>query len=609
MTIRHAARWVRTRRWWRAYHWWVVGVAAVTAVVLGTLGFQQHAHSHGIVLSNWDALYQSLQLWPLNSGAVEPPVPVALEVARYLAPAVAAYAVGVTVASVLRDEFRGVRNRFRRGHVIVCGLEAGWTLTRLLRDRGERVVAIERDPLHRALEACRAERTPVFVGDARDELLLEKAGVRGAKQLIAVCGDDALNIRVAQAARRLRADRPLRHRGTPSDLGILLHIADPTTGTLLRLSELSRPHPAGPCVDVFSVFDGGARALLTEYPPFGPAGDEGTASAAHLLVIGFDPLGEQLVVHAARDWRADHAGTAARIRPRVTVVAREAEARLADVTARAPIVAAVCTPDARPVEPDPLTIDQQASLLRADGEPDVSSVFVCLDDDIHAIAVALAIHERLGNHDVPVVVRLYDPDLATALPPGTAGARGGLRVFGLFDHVCRPGLLFAGAREHLARRLHEEYLRQVFAHGAPADTKASFEPWDRLPEEFREANLAAADRLTASLHAIGCAVGLATGAEAEFFEFAPAEIEQLAELEHAQWMQDKLEHHWAVGPSWDAVARTNPSLVEWAMLPDSEKEKDRHSIRRLPFLLADVGFQLVRSGAATAEPDRAAPAA
>jgi Trk K+ transport system NAD-binding subunit len=90
-----------------------------------------------------------------------------------------------------------------RGHVIVCGLgRVGYRAAALLRETGFEVVVIERDAAGEFVEDVRAAKVPVVIGDARTPRVLEQAGLARARGLLAVIGDDLLNIEIALAARR-----------------------------------------------------------------------------------------------------------------------------------------------------------------------------------------------------------------------------------------------------------------------------------------------------------------------------------------------------------------------------------------------------------------------
>ena len=564
----------RARSWWRAFHWWVVGVAALCALALGFVGFRDY-YGAGAYTS-WDLLYLSLQLFPLQSGAITGPAPLSLEVARLLAPVVAAYALAVVVVSVAREELAGMRTRLNRGHVVVCGLEAGWALTRMLRARNERVVVIERDPAHPRIETCRSEHIRVLVGDARDEHLLRRAGITRARRLFVVCGDDAVNMKIAEQARRIVAGQRRPGAGRSARrLDVLVHVADPYLSSLLTMQEMGRPDRDDVRLDFFSLYAGGARALLSQYPL--GARSAGGNDARHMVVIGLGRLGRQMVVQAARNWGADEHRADERLW--VTVADSQAEDRLVSLRARHPFLEPICELNHVELPPDPLHI-LHSSVFDVPGCPPVSHVFVCLPDDAQGLGVGLALSRMLKHRGIPIVVRTYDADVAALLPSAAEPDGAGLYVFDQLDRTCRPDQLFAGVHETVARGIHDTWVRQQRAAGRTAADNPLMVDWEQLPKDAKESNRSQAEHIPVKLAAVGCEMGPLTERDAELFAFAPAELELLAQLEHARWMAQARADH--------------PTKVSWEVLSEEMKEIDRNFVRRMPALLASVGFQINR---------------
>jgi hypothetical protein len=582
---------VRTcgQRWWRAYHWWVVGGAALLATGLGYVGFRGY---HGTEQrSEWDFLYLSLQLFVLESGATTGPVPLSLEVARLMAPAVAAYAVAALVATIFRDELTALRTRLARDHVIVCGLDTGFALARMLRTDDVRVVAIERDSTHPRIETCRLQQIPVLVGDARDEQLLCRAGIRRAGRLVAVCGDDGGNMKIAEQARRLSARRnAVRFRAATGPLQVLVQVSDPYLASLLTMQELARLQPGGAgraWLDFFSLYSGGARALISQYPLVGING-----SVPHMVVVGLGRLGRQLVVQAARTWRAEEHTSQERLW--ITVVDGAARSQLEQLRQAHPVLDDTCELRSLELAPDPVRL-LRAQVFDSSGSPPVTNVFVCLPDDADGLGVGLALHSRLKHRDAPVVIRTYDADLAALVPQIRQPE--GLAVVDQIDRACRPDQLFAGETDRLAQAIHEVYRHQRRAAGENESINPSMVGWERLAEDKKDSNRAQARHIASKLAQIGCEIGPLTDPRAELFSFTPFEIEWLARMEHDRWGEQARPEH--------------PANIPWDELSAPVKEIDYHFVRRMPAVLATAGFQINRvrgaSAQAGAEPDLSGP--
>lgn len=68
-------------------------------------------------------------------------------------------------------------------------------------------------------------------------------------------------------------------------------------------------------------------------------------------------------------------------------------------------------------------------------------------------------------------------------------------------------------------------------------------------------------------------------------------IERLAEHAHDIWAQRRFSEGWTVGPR-DDQAKTNPSLVPYADLPESEKAYDRDMVRQTILAALALGFRI-----------------
>jgi voltage-gated potassium channel len=115
----------------------------------------------------------------------------------------------VEVAEVLRERQRNdprwsaIMAETLSNHVILVGLgRVGWRSYRALRRLGVAVVVIDVDEKGEFLADVRRDGTPVLIGDARREALLETAGVARAHALIAATNDDLANLETALDARR-----------------------------------------------------------------------------------------------------------------------------------------------------------------------------------------------------------------------------------------------------------------------------------------------------------------------------------------------------------------------------------------------------------------------
>jgi uncharacterized membrane protein len=154
--------------------------------------------------------------------------------------------------------------------------------------------------------------------------------------------------------------------------------------------------------------------------------------------------------------------------------------------------------------------------------------------------------------------------------------------------------------ERLAQAIHDSYgavheadVRAAVARGQAPGNTASLGPWDELPEEFKESSLAQAQEIGEKLAAIGCLM-VPTFDPALDFTFDDDEVQLLAQVEHERWVGERATQGFEFGPA--RGDRTRPDLVPWERLSDEARTRNIEAVRRIPGMLADVGFQVLRYG-------------
>jgi hypothetical protein len=563
----------------------------VAALVLGWIGFDLNARAANQPSSVLDNLYRSFQLFIIHSGDVPAPIPWQLEVARFLAPGVAAAATLSTLAALLGEQLTAIRIRFYANHVVVCGLGGlGALLARRLRDAGYDVVGIESDPQNGAIARCREGGALVLVGDATDPIMLRKAGAHRARYLFVVAGDDGRNSNIAILASGLVEAR----KGSP--LTCFVHVMDDKLSDVLRQVGLAR-RGGRLRVEYFNIAELGAPALLAEYPAFDEQGNT-PLGPPHIVVVGLGEMGTRLVVRAARRWRSI-AGTRGQ-KLKITVVDRDADAKVAQLNERLPRMASVCELRPRQMYLDSAEFERSDFLFGRRRQSDVTGVYVCVGDDAVGLSAALHLRHRLGNRPVPIVVRTTQEGGLTALLGGERGQSGAtfgdLSVFGLLDLVCRPDVLLAGQNEVLARAIHANYVSKRRQEGQTAETNPSMVDWQQLSGALKESNRAQAAQIVGRLEAIGCDIAPMTDWDVEPTVFTADDVELLARLEHDRWRKEREAGGWRLAATKDETRKESPYLIPYDDLSEDVKEIDRETVRAVPAFLAEVDFGVVRVG-------------
>jgi hypothetical protein len=362
---------------------------------------------------------------------------------------------------------------------------------------------------------------------------------------------------------------------------------------LLREQEIVTKQFDAFRLEFFNIFENGARAILTTYPAFEETGPA-PSPPVHLLIVGLGRLGESLAVRAVRNWRALHPAAEARLD--LTIVDKAAKQKTESLLLRYPQIPKICA--IHPVEIDIYSPEFQRAefLLAAGNAREVTTAYICFDDDLCGLHAALTLLERSRERPIPIIVRMQQEEgLAILLRSRDAENRGfkNLHPFGFLDLVCKTDLLLGGTYEILARTIHEDYVRKQEKAGQTPQTNPSMAPWEKLSENLKESNRRQADHIGVKLRAVGCSIAPLTDWDGESFTFSVEEVEKLARLEHDRWCAERSREGWryAPGPK-NLEQKTSPYLVSREQLSEEIRDLDRNTVRGLPAFLGGAGFQI-----------------
>jgi hypothetical protein len=583
----HKKGWRKTlKQWWQNYQWWVMLLGVIGVFILGYIGFS----NIGRKLPPIDILYRILQLFVLSFDT-SIMLNLELEVARWLAPAIAAYTAANALAKILGEQLQFLKIRSLRDHIIICGLgNKGLLLSYKFIDSGYEVVVIELDKENDNIKECRDNRSIVLVGNAKAPYILRRAGLQRAKYLFCVCGDDSINTEIAAISRKILTMRVKRHK----PLTCIVHIVDPRLSRLIKEREFETEKADDIRLEFFNLFDQAAKSLIDTFPPFCEDVKKGAQTTSnHMLIVGAGKMGESLVIHTAKKWMELPRRYEEKFE--ISIIDNAAEKKIKLFYLRYPRLEEICTLIPLEIDIETPEFENGCYLFNAKGECSLNMIYICIDNDSFAMSTALILHQRLRKHNIPIVVLLNSETGLANLLQGEAHGLRRLNGFGLLDRVLDPELLLMGTHEILAQAIHDEYLRDQLAKGKTPKNNPSLVLWDELPETLKDSNRRQADFLGVKLGAIGCYIIPMTDWNAEPIEFLPEDIELMAKMEHEHWVEERLKDGWkyAPGPKNDKK-RISPSLVPWDELIEEEKEKDRNPVRNIPKFLAKAGFQIYR---------------
>ncbi|NHJ85491.1 MAG: hypothetical protein FK734_08515, partial [Asgard group archaeon] len=146
-------------------------------------------------------------------------------------------------------------------------------------------------------------------------------------------------------------------------------------------------------------------------------------------------------------------------------------------------------------------------------------------------------------------------------------------------------------REILAREIHETY-RTNQLNKQQNQKEPSLSDWDNLLEYLKDYNRKHADHIIEKLQLINCIITKVQGPTVKLFKFTDAQIELMAELEHANWNIERLLDGWKLGKEKDVTNKISPYIVPWSNLSEEMKEIDREMVRAIPEILAKANLEV-----------------
>jgi hypothetical protein len=154
----------------------------------------------------------------------------------------------------------------------------------------------------------------------------------------------------------------------------------------------------------------------------------------------------------------------------------------------------------------------------------------------------------------------------------------------------KPFVFSAEEIEQMAAEMHNIFVKYLRTSRLSLEYPTNYA---ELPEAYKESNRAFARNIHKSIGRMGYLI-VTIGNKKSVKQFLPNEIESLAEMEHERWSKEKLDNGWQYGKRRDYNLKLHPCLVPWSALPEDEREKDRILVKRIPQILAGVGYGVVR---------------
>lgn len=551
--------------------------------MLGLYGFSKIHPEQSFF--NW--CYLTLQLFTLRSGDIPGPIPVSLNIARFLAPAL----TFISIAVVVTDSFYNHLELFclclfRKDHVVVCGLGyIGPVIVKQFCEKGLIVVAIEKDASCSEIEYCKSKGAIVIIGDAAEERILKRAQIQKARSLFAVTGDDEINAKVLGQVKKVIS-------GRTNPLNCYIHIVDPKFANLLRAAQIPNQEYQSVNLEFVNIYQNASQCMFDCLPTL--ASTLNPSSKIHVVIIGIGRMGESLLLYLAKRWRKQ-CGEKPLNKIKITIIDKKAANIKKSLEFRYRALKDYCEIDPQNYELNSSDFYEFSDKSDTSG---INAIFICNANESMNFSTALYLNHKLKNNTIPIVIRTVRrkgfANFFEELCGKIADNFKNLHPFPFVDCGCCIKTLMEGVNEVIAQALHEDYLNQRKQEGTAISTDPAMKVWTQLDKFYKDQNRDQARHLSINLKTKGYTIISRYNWDEALFEYKDYdEIVDLAKLEHIRWCNFMRNHGWKWGEKRDLEMKENPNMVPWEKLTDGSKNYDINFIRSYPSILAMVDLKIV----------------
>ncbi|MBD3185991.1 hypothetical protein GF325_04100 [Candidatus Bathyarchaeota archaeon] len=586
-----------------------VGIAII-GIVLGAIGYFTALEGDG-VQKPWNVIYNVFRLFFFDYEPVPtPPIPTTLNLSRFLCAFVTIYS-GINASRFLfKQFFTWVRLQFFKDHVIICGLDRkGIQIALDELDNGKKVVIIEKDEDCDYLTLCRERRNAIIqIGDATDPYALYKARVQEAGAIVAITGDDSVNIEIA-----LNASQIIEEHGKDRDMNdkidCVIHVANLELIELFDNYDLLREGSSRISTRIFNVYQNSSRILFHTFPIDALEDTVHGTKPVHLVIIGFGHMGKSVTLQAIK---MGHFANEVPIH--ITIVDKAAHMLEGRFKHTHPIFdeekAERKLQDARAISnyPEIANLEfkefnvenlalMETELTRVHDHLPISAFIICLDDDSLALSTALNLGLMFKDRDIPIKVRIDRKEglaklLAESMADGSPARKSGITAFGQVRLSCSHEMVFQEQLDTIAMDIDWNYSHEDIPAGE-ADPREKKMRWQSINEGFKDSNRQQADHIPVKLRAAGLHARKARGRDDETRPIPSDMIEKLARMEHNRWNAERWLKGWTYSKVANRAERKTNYLIPFDDLPDDIKNNDINPVKNIPeLLLRDYGLKL-----------------
>jgi hypothetical protein len=559
----------KAQKFFKKYEWYIIASLASLACILGFIGFRQYFNLHETAASLFDTIYVTLQLYTMGSGYVDPPIPILLNIARFLAPFSLALAAIMTIIWFAREQLKYSKLRRIKNHVIIFSTKlSGSYLARDMLKNGKQVVIIG-DKNDVSAEDIQKDKLFFIDGSPDDPELHKRSRLCYAEMAFYSDTNSNLNITSSLIGARL-----IEETGTGKSIPAYTHVSSLNTIEQLqnldyfKRSIVDRNKSSELDIQLFNIYERAARIIIRDHSPdiyfslHKPEDEQ-----AKLFISGLGPLGRSLIIQVAQ---MCHFGNLKKTEVFVwDPDERSFSSFMNDYPALKEILDIYFVKSFK--------ADQEKILLN-ESKIKPQMLYICNEQNTISLDVISKLDIYFQSADCKLVIcHQQESDFLN----NYSGSN--IFHFNLKEKTLTLDAITKSGIDKLARSIHNDYLAKEKAKGTYDPSLASNQEWGGLNEPDKNQNRNQADHLRIKLRAISKQNIPLSEPQFDFDQLKEPDIlERLAEMEHLRWMALKMLNGFKYGKIKDNNQKLHPNIIAYAELTDEDKQKDRDTIKNIP---------------------------
>ena len=571
--------------------WLIVMLFGVTAYVLAFIGFKTYFAANGVDRNILDLIFYSVKIFGMEVvGDYVSPLPLTLEIARWLAPGVLIYTAIKGIIYLVGRTFLMMRVKRYRGHFIIEGINRGsvYLINDILR-KGMKVIVLSENFTDAEREIIERDGATLIAGSLKDNDTLKQVNAGKAAYIISLEEEDDKNI-----SSSVFVSNYLSAQKDSAKPLVFAHVAD--VQKLTELKEIKffknlqyeNGIKTGFDVRVFSAEERAARILFNKYSPdIFTDKTKPSSDPLNIVIIGDNDLTETILIHFARMCHYTN------FRKTNINLFHSDQKILERISFNYPNLSEHINLKMTLIDPELINPEKIVEINR---KQSIDAIYLISDNDglISKILNRLAAIEF--GKKVNTVTAINNPEsiLGKWFNTKTLGDLL-LHKYNIATETYTEEAIIGRKIDSLARVIHNDYLAKIKQSGKLNPEKESHCEWKFLSEDFKNQNRFQADHIWAKLRSIRCrAVPVDEVAEEYDYTKDASIVEMLSKMEHHRWAAHMSLNGWRYGSVRDDKKKIHTDLIEYEKLSEEIKQYDRDAVINIKHILSEMNLKIVK---------------